>query len=259
MKKFRVLIADDEPLAREGICIQLQQDAEVEIVVECVNGRDAVQAIRNERPDLVFLDVEMPLLDGFGVVETIGAEEMPVVIFVTAYDEYAIRAFDAHALDYVLKPVNNERLRKALARAKRQIEQQREHPVGQQLLSLLQELKIEREARQSDYSDRIIVRARERIQFLDTESIDWIESLDNYAKLHADGNCYTIRSTMSKLESRLNPTRFLRIRRSTIVNIGSIRELQPLFNGEYVIILNDGTRLQSSRRYHKNLNPLLQM
>jgi two-component system LytT family response regulator len=259
MKKIRVLIADDEPLAREGIRTQLQQDSEVEIAVECVNGRDAVQAIRNEMPDLVFLDVEMPLLDGFGVVETIGAGQMPVVIFVTAYDEYAIRAFEAHALDYVLKPVNNERLRKSLARAKRQIEQQRDHPVSQQLLSLLQELKIEQEAKQSHYPDRITIKARERIMFLDTKSIDWIESLDNYAKLHADGNCYTIRSTMSKLESKLNPARFLRIRRSTIINIGCIKELQPLFNGEYVIILNDGTRLQSSRRYHKNLDPLLQM
>ena len=202
----------------------------------------------------------MPLLDGFGVVETVGAGQMPVVIFVTAYDEYAIRAFEAHALDYLLKPVNNERFQKALARAKRQIERKRDQPVSQQLVSLLQELKVEREARkQSQYLERITVKGRDQIVFLDTASIDWIESLDNYAKLHADGKSYTIRETMSKLESKLNPTRFLRIHRSNIVNINSIKELQPLFNGEYVIILNDGTRLQSSRRYHKNLNPLLQM
>lgn len=249
---------DDEPLAREGIRERLQRDPEVDIIGECANGRDAVLAIRKHSPDLVFLDVQMPLLDGFGVVEAIRGDEMPLVIFVTAYDEFAIRAFEAHALDYLLKPVNDERLHAAMLRAKKQIDRSGAAIYRKQLDGLFKELRSKREKNGPDrYSDRISFKSSDRILLVDVADIEWIESMDNYVQLNSRGKSHVIRETMNRIESRLDPDKFLRIRRSTIVNVTHIKELQPLFNGEYVILLTNGTRLQSSRRYRKQLDAIL--
>lgn len=259
LAKVRVLIVDDEPLAREGLRAELLPHADFEVVGECANGRDAVSSIRGLSPDLVFLDVQMPVLDGFGVVEAVGAERMPVVIFVTAYDEYALRAFEAHALDYLLKPVNGERLRAALRRAGEQVTLKNAGAFGRQLAELLEELKAGRggAGRRGTYPGRIPVGTRERIIFVEADEIDWVESQDNYVRLHRGGEAHLLRETLNSLEGRLDPSKFLRIRRSALVNVGRVEELRPLFNGEYLVVLKDGTRLRSSRRYRKNLDLLL--
>ena len=259
MRKLRVLIVDDEPIAREGIRIHLQAETGIEIVGECANGREAVEAIGQQSPDLVFLDVRMPLLDGFGVVEAVGAERMPVVIFVTAFDEYALRAFEAHAFDYLLKPVDGERLRKSIERARAQIQRIPADDYGQHLLAMLHDLKAQREGRSGrrKYTERIAVKTAQRVSFLDVERIDWIGADGNYVRLHAGREAHLLRETMDGMESKLDPEEFLRIRRSTLVRVRRIRELHPLFNGQYEIILLDGTRLTSSRRYRKNLDRLL--
>ena len=255
----RVLIVDDEPLAREGLRAELLAYADVEVVGECANGREAVSFIRSRSPDLVFLDVQMPALDGFGVVEAVGAGRMPVVIFVTAYDEYALRAFEAHALDYLLKPVDADRLGAAVARAREQVSLKNADALGRQLADLLRELKAGREAaeRRATYPGRIPVRAGERIIFVEADEVDWVESQDNYVRLHRGGEAHLLREALSSLEDRLDPSKFLRIRRSALVNVARVRELRPLLNGEYLVVLKDGTRLRSSRRYRKNLDPLL--
>lgn len=257
--KIQALIVDDEPLAREGIRAKLQEDPELELIGECANGRDAVLAIKSGAPDLVFLDVQMPLLDGFGVIESIGYAEMPAVIFVTAYDEFALRAFEAHALDYLLKPINDRRFHAALVRAKKQISRSSTAFVSRQLDGLLSELRTgrERNEHQQRYLERVSVKTKDRIVILDAADIEWIESMDNYVQLNVKGRSHLIRESMKRIESRLDPTTFLRIRRSTLVNIKHIKELQPLFNGEYVIVLLNGAHLQSSRRYRKNLDILL--
>jgi two-component system LytT family response regulator len=260
MMKVRVLLVDDEPLAREGLRTELLSHPDVEVVAECANGRAAVSSIREQSPDLIFLDVQMPVLDGFGVIEAVGVERMPVVVFVTAYDEYALRAFEAHALDYLLKPINSERLQAALRRAKEQVSLKNTTAFGQQLADLLQELKAGREGQQrrGRYLKRIPIKLKERVIFVETDDIDWVESQDNYVRLHRRGEAHLLREALSSLESKLDPSKFLRIRRSTLVNIRRVKELRPLFNGEYIIVLQDSTRLQSSRRYRKNLDLLLQ-
>ena len=257
--KIRVLIADDELLAREGLRADLLSDPDVEIVAECADGREAAASILEHSPDLVFLDVQMPVADGFGVVEAVGAERMPVVVFVTAYDEYALRAFEAHALDYLLKPVSAERLHSALGRAKEQISLKSDADFGRRLADLVEELKAGRAHadRPAPYAERVAVKTGGRIILLDAGEIDWIESQDNYVRLHRGREAHLLRETLSSLESRLDPSRFLRIRRSALVNVGRVRELRPLFNGEYGLVLGDGTELRSSRRYRKNLDPLL--
>lgn len=260
MGKMRVLIADDEPLAREGLRAELLAADDVEIVAECANGRAAVASILAWAPELVLLDVQMPLLDGFGVVAAVGAARMPVVIFVTAYDEYALRAFEAHALDYLLKPIQSERLHAALARAKDLVALKNNAGCGGQLAALLEELRTEREqGRREAYPARVAVKTRERIIFLDAEEIDWIEAQDNYVRLHRGREAHLLRATMSSLEGKLPAAQFLRIRRSALVNAARIKELRPLLNGEYVVVLQDGTELRSSRRYRCNLDLLLQL
>jgi two-component system, LytTR family, response regulator len=244
------LIVDDEPLAREGVRLNLEGEPDVEVVGECGDGPSAVQAIRTLNPDLVFLDVQMPGLDGFGVLEELAADRMPVVIFVTAYDEFALRAFDAHALDYLLKPFDAERFQKALARARRQLSNQ--EVIGTRLITMLEELHG-----RTRPVDRLAVRTGGRIIFLRTDEIDWIEAEGNYARLHVGGKAYLLRETMSNLEGKLDPRSFVRIHRSTIVRIDRIREMEPLFQGEYQVTLNEGTRLTSSRGYRDRLQELL--
>lgn len=252
--KIRALIVDDEPIARKGIRRELESDADVEIVGEGANGREAVALIRRRGPDLVFLDLQMPEMDGFGVVEEVGVERMPTVVFVTAFDEFALKAFEIHALDYILKPFNSERFQKALRRAKRQINQANDKDLKERLLSAIQDSRL---ARREGYLQRLVVKSGCRIFFLSVEEIDWAEAADNYVRLHVGKESHLVQCTMSKLESRLDPKLFLRVHRSTIVNVARIKELQPLFHGEYAIILTSGKELTSSRGYREKLQQLL--
>lgn len=258
MEKIRTLIVDDEPIARRGIRQQLRTEADVEIIGECANGREAVAAIKRQTPDLVFLDVQMPLLDGFGVVNAIGAENLPAVVFVTAYDEHAIRAFEVNALDYLLKPIDQDRFQKTLTRVRRQLNGAKTEQLQRKLATLLEHLEESKtEGTQTKYLERVVIKESGRVFFLTVGEIDWINAQGNYVQIHTKGAAHLLRETMNGMESKLDPNKFLRLRRSTIVRIERIKELHPLFNGEYVIILKNGTQLTSSRRYRHNLDGLL--
>jgi two-component system LytT family response regulator len=253
MEPVRVLIVDDEPLARDGVRLHLELEPDFEVVGEAGSGEEAVALIQELVPDVVFLDVQMSGIDGFGVVEAIGAERMPITVFVTAYDQFALKAFEAHALDYLLKPFDAERFRKGIERVRAQLRALHKEGVEAQLAALLDELRGKRE-----YLERIVVRSGGRILILRVEDIDWLEAASNYVRIHASGRQYLLRETMSNLEARLDPAQFVRIHRSTMVRLERIRELEPLFQGDYVLILEDGTRLTSSRGYRDRLQAMLQ-
>jgi two-component system LytT family response regulator len=245
---IRTIIVDDVELARERIRILLS-DTEIEIVAECENGREAIDAIRDLKPDLVFLDVQMPKIGGFEVIEIIGADKMPVVIFVTAYDEFALRAFEVNAIDYLLKPFDEERLEKAVARAKREIKkQQPSDGIEEKLRNLLKDVKTE-----PQYIRRIPVKTSRGTTLVLTEEIDWINSAGHYLELHVGRDTHLIREKLSQLEIRLDPKIFMRIHRSTIVNLDRIKSLHPLFNGDQLVILKDGQELNLSRTYYEKL------
>jgi len=252
-RKIRTLIVDDEPLARERMRSLLAAESDFEIVGEATDGLEAVDAIQTHTPDLVFLDVHMPKLDGFEVIETVGAEQMPAVIFVTAYDQHALRAFDVQALDYLLKPFDSDRFQAALKRVRTQIDSQETGDLGRRLLALVRDLKPER----GNKSDRLVVKSGGRLFFLRADEIDWIEAAGNYVRLHVGTEAHMLRETMNSIEARLNPELFVRIHRSHIVNIERIKELQPWFNGEYVVILRNSTRLTLSRGYREKLQERL--
>jgi two-component system LytT family response regulator len=250
--KMRVLIVEDEPLARERIRTLLEAERDIEVVGEAADGRSAVAAIRAEKPDLVFLDVNMPELNGFEVIDTVGAEAMPPIVFVTAYDQYAVQAFDAHAVDYVLKPFDEDRFRSAVDRARQTLRRQHAGSLDRRLTDLLEDLRRPR------YVERLAVKSGGKIVFVRTDEIDWIGAEGNYARLHTGGRSHLMRETMTSLEAKLDPDRFLRIHRSTIVNADAIAELEPLFQGDYVVILRNGTRLTSSRGYRSNLQEFME-
>jgi len=260
MENIRTLIVDDEPVARRGIRQQLRSEADVEIIGECANGREAVAAIKKQTPDLLFLDVQMPLLDGFGVVSAIGVDNLPAVVFVTAYDQHAIRAFEVNALDYLLKPIDHDRFQKTLMRVRRQMDGAKTEPLEKKLASLLRHLEESKsENERAKYSERIAIKESDRVLFLGVDKIDWISAQGNYIQIHTAGSTHLLRETMNGIESKLDPEKFVRIRRSTIVCIERIKELQPLFNGEYAVILRNTTQLTSSRRYRHNLEALLNL
>jgi two-component system LytT family response regulator len=248
MPPVRTLIVDDEPLAREGTRRILSADADLEFVGEAASGEDAVRVIRGSAVDLVLLDVQMPILDGFGVVEAIGADQMPVVLFLTAYHKHALRAFEARALDYVLKPFSEERLLAAVRRAKEEVFKRRLAVVSTQLSAT--EISARPAARASAderYATKLLIRNAGSIRFIHTRDIDWIESADYYSRIHAGTRSALIREPMQDLERRLDPTRFVRTHRSAIVNVDRIVEIQPEFRGRHIVILQDGTRLPLSR------------
>lgn len=251
--KIRTLIVDDMLLARKRVRRYLSADPEIEFVGECADGREAIAAIKALAPDLLFLDVQMPELDGFGVLEAVGPAACPAVIFVTAYDQFALRAFDVHALDYLLKPFDRERVRKAVERARSQLRQRESGALDERLHALLKDLKTE-----SPYLKRLAVKTTGRTIFLLAEELDWIESAGNYLKLHAGRESHLIRERMSQLEARLDPAKFVRIHRSTLVNIDRIKEMQPLFNGDQLVTLRDGKQLTMSRTYRDRLLLLLE-
>ncbi|MBZ5537413.1 MAG: LytTR family DNA-binding domain-containing protein [Acidobacteriia bacterium] len=246
---IRVLIVDDEVLARERIRDLLRGQSGYEVIGECSNGRDAVQKILELEPDLLFLDVQMPGLNGLDVVEAVGPGHMPVVIFVTAYDQYALKAFEVHALDYLLKPFDRPRFQKSLQRAQVQIQQQRTGNLDDRLRVLLEDLKGTRK-----FLDRLVVKDAGRIFFLKANEIDWVEAAGNYLRLHVGKESHLLRETMGRFEHQLDPNHFLRIHRSAIVNIERVKEFRPLFHGEYSVILRDGRQLTLSRAYRGRLN-----
>ena len=241
---IRTLIVDDEPLARARLRRFLAEHPEIEVIGECGNGKDAVEAIRKDAPDLVFLDIQMPEMTGFDAIGKLKRNEMPTVIFVTAYDQYALQAFEVHALDYLLKPFTRERLASAVERAKAQVKHRQRGELDERLESLLSDLRTERK-----YLDRLVVKTVGRVYFLKTDEIDWIEAAGNYLKLHIGRDAHMIRETMNSIEAKLDPDKFLRIHRSTIVNIDRIKELHPMFSGDYSVILKNGAELSLSRNY----------
>lgn len=261
MRTIRVLIVDDEPMAREGIRVLLKDDPEIEVVGECTGGREAVRAIRDAEPDLVFLDVQMPEVDGFAVVEEVGVHKMPAVIFVTAYDQYALKAFEVAALDYLLKPYDDERFATAVSRAKEELRQGEVADLTRRLISLLEkqpgEWATEPSAAAGKYLQRVMLKTSGRVTFLRVEDIDWIEAEGDYVRIHASGSRHLIRDTMKRLEDQLDPSRFVRTHRSTIVNLDRIKELHPFFHGDYLIVLKDGTELKLSRSRRRSLEDRL--
>jgi two-component system LytT family response regulator len=249
--QLTALIVDDEPLAREGLRALLAKDTEVYAIREAKDGREAVAAIRESRPDLVLLDVQMPEMDGFAVVRSVGAESMPGVVFVTAHDQYAIQAFEINALDYLLKPVIEERFVRAMARAKERIRANKVD-ANRQILGLLETLASPRK-----FVKRLALRSAGKTTFLDVEEVDWIQAAENYVELHVDRITHLLHVTMNTLEKSLDPEVFLRIHRSLIVNVSRIRHLQSGVHGEYLVTLRDGARLQSGRTYADRLKALV--
>jgi two-component system LytT family response regulator len=239
----RVVVADDEPLARRRLVRLLEAEPDAELLSACANGTEAVEAIRASAPDLVFLDVQMPALDGFGVLEALREQPPPVVVFVTAHDNYALQAFEASALDYLLKPFDAERFHRAYVRAKERL-RTTAGPDADRLTELLESL-----AKPKTTLDRIAIRSDGKVYFVRAVDIDWVETASNYVRLHTGKTAHLLRESLSNLEGRLDPAIFLRIHRTTIVNVERIRELQPWFSGEYIAILTDGTRLKVSRGY----------
>jgi two-component system, LytTR family, response regulator len=242
--KIRTLIVDDETLARRRIRRLLAAESDVEVVGECHDAREAVDFIQQRTPDLVFLDVQMPGLDGFGLLDALPAQNVPAVIFVTAFDQYALRAFEVRALDYLLKPFDHARFRKALDRARAQIRQNGGMALDPRLSHLIENL-----GARSKPSERVVIKSAGRIMFLRTDEIDWLEAADNYVRVHVGAESHLLRETLGALEARLDPARFMRIHRSTVVNIDRVKELQPWFHGDYIVILQDGSRLNLSRTY----------
>lgn len=221
---MRVVIVDDEPLARQVVRILLEKDRELTVAGEC-SGIDAAEVIARERPDILFLDIQMPEVDGFDVLERVGADAVPAVVFVTAYDEYALRAFEVHALDYLLKPFDDRRFFAALSRAKEQV----------------------RAKTPSSFTRRFLVRTRDKVLFIKADDLEWVEAADYYVSLHAGGKSYLLRQTMAEIERQLDPAKFVRVHRSAIVNLDRVKEMHPLFRGDCALVLADGTQLRLSR------------
>ncbi len=254
VSRISTIIVDDEPVARRGVRLLLERDPSIEIVGEAAGGVEAADLIVERRPALAFLDVQMPGCDGFETLARVGAEQAPVVVFVTAYDEHALRAFDVSAVDYLLKPYDDARFEAALKRAKDAVRHRQTQQVDARLYQLLDYLQT---GAPPVVSERILVKSSGEIFFLKAEEIDWIEAEGDYMKFHVGGKTHLMRETMARLEARLDPKRFIRIHRSTIVNVDRMRKLSPSFAGEYAVILQDGTKLKLSRGYHERIAALL--
>ena len=248
---LRVLVADDQPMARERLVSLLSAEPGVELAGTAASGPEAIDCIRNASPDLVFLDLQMPGMDGFKVIEAIGVDRMPATVFVTAYDEYAVRAFEVQALDYLLKPFGRQRFQSALERARRHLERERQGEMAGRLAELL------RTGRQESTGERLLVKSGGRVSFVDVESIDWVEAEGNYVRIYAGEHVHLMRETMSGLIEKIGPHRFFRIHRSRIVNIKRVKELLIAGGGDYQVVLLDGTKLGLSRLYRDALQEQL--
>lgn len=263
MDQIRTIIVDDEPLGRSRIASLLEDEDDIEIVAQCGDGAEALRVIKESGPQLLFLDVQIPELTGFELLDSIDRVEPPVVIFVTAHDEFALRAFDVHALDYLLKPFDDERFRHALDRARAHLRDKNAASLRRRLRDFLRETHDLREREPNTDPPprrltRIVVKEGDRILFLKVDDVDWIEAADYYAKIHVGTSTYLIRETLANLEMQLDPERFVRIHRSTIVNLDRVREMQPWFHGAFVVILVDGTELRLSRSRREHLQSRLQ-
>lgn len=251
---LRIVIVDDESLARDLLRMLIEKQPECEIVAECSHGADAISAIVAEKPDLVFLDVQMPDIDGFEVVRRVGPERMPPVLFVTAYDKFAVKAFEVNAVDYLLKPFDEDRFEAAFTRARNHLRQNMMSRLSRRLAGLLADYM---EAAPHEHVSRLPIKQSGRVFFLRVEEIDWIEAAGDYVSLHAKAKKYLVHATMDATERKLDPDQFIRIHRSTIVRIDRIKELSPRSNGEYFVHLVDGTELKLTRTYRKNLDRLM--
>ncbi len=272
---IRVLVVDDEPIARRRVRRLLRLEPDVDVVDEVGSGAEAIEAMKQQRPDLVLLDVQMPDIDGFGVVDAMGVDQMPPTIFITAFNEYALRAFDVHAIDYLLKPFDPERFRSAFQRARAHLEQVSSAEQGRKIRALLEQVLGEDRAAalaaqgltngnggtataiapatRTRFLDRLMVKHDGRVFFVKVSDVDWFEAAGNYVRVHTGKTDHLIRETMHHVESQLDPTMFVRIHRAVIVNIDRIRELQPWFAGDYIVILRDGRQLKLSRTYREHL------
>jgi two-component system LytT family response regulator len=263
MEQIRTIIVDDEPLGRSRIASLLDDEEDIEIVAQCGDGAEALRVIREESPDLLFLDIQIPEITGFELLDSIDRVEPPIVIFVTAHDEFALRAFDVHALDYLLKPFDDERFHQALNRARAHLRNQDATSLRRRLRDFLHETNDLHpgESKRADPPrrlTRIVVKEGDRILFIKVADVDWIEAADYYAKIHVGTSTYLIRETLNNLEEQLDPERFVRIHRSTIVNLDRVQEMQPWFHGAFVVLLVDGTELRLSRSRREHLQTLLQ-
>lgn len=249
---LRTIIADDEGLARKKLRLLLSSEGGVHVTAECQDGEETVAAVQTQKPDLLFLDIQMPSLDGFQVLDRLAPDRIPIVIFTTAFDHYAIRAFEAHALDYLLKPFNRERLHRAVERAKSEVLKSHEEGVKARIMDLLSSTKKE-----SNRLQRLVFKTAGRVVFLDLNEIDWIEAAANYVKIHTGKDSYLLREGIGHMSAKLDPERFVRIHRSLIVNVSRIRELQPCDNGEYIAVLKNGKELSCSRGCRFELQRLI--
>ena len=248
---IRVLVADDQPMARERLVSLLAAEPGVQVAATASTGPEAVESIRRAAPDLVFLDLQMPGMDGFKVIEAVGVDRMPPTVFVTAYDEYAVRAFEVQAIDYLLKPFGRQRFQSALARARKYLERDRQGELAQRLTELL------RTGRSEPANERLLVKSGGRVSFVDIDSIDWVEAEGNYVRIHAGSQVHLMRETMNGFSARIGERRFFRIHRSRIVNVARVKELLIAGGGDYQVLLWDGTRLGLSRLYRDALQAQL--
>jgi len=251
---MRVAIADDEPLAREKLRVMLRVEPGVEIVSECRNGTEILDALAAFKPDLLMLDVQMPDLDGFEVLNQISPETLPIIIFTTAFDHHAVRAFEAHALDYLLKPFDQERLHQALNRARTELVKANDHEAAHRILNFLSQ----NSNWKSPSGRRLVIKSGGRVIFLGLEEIDWVEAAANYVKINVGKQSYLLRKGIGEIADKLDPTLFVRIHRSAIVNIKRIKELHPVNSGEYIVVLKDGKELSCSRGYRSGLQDLIE-
>ncbi len=255
---IRTLIVDDEPLARDGLRMLLEPSPGFTVIGEAGAGAEAIELIRKEQPDLVLLDIQMPGMNGFDVLKALAGEPLPLIVFVTAYDSYAIRAFEVHAVDYVLKPVDPVRFQTTLDRIKSDLQLRRGSALTAKMAALLEALRREEvKIDTGGFLSRFVIKEGDRIYFVNADDVDWIEAADYYVQLHTGKKTHLIRETLNRLETQLDPAKFLRIHRSTIVNSTRIKELKRHFQSEFIVILHDGTNLKMSRSYRDNLSGFL--
>ncbi|HZR65498.1 MAG TPA: LytTR family DNA-binding domain-containing protein [Terriglobales bacterium] len=249
---MRIIIADDETLAREKLRLMLDAEPDVQVLAECQDGEEALRALTTFKPDLLMMDIQMPNLDGFEVLSKLPTADVPLVIFTTAYDRHAVRAFEAHALDYLLKPFDQERLHDAVDRARAELLKADDRAATRRILSYLSET-----AGKQKSDRRLVIKSGGRVIFLNCDEIDWLEAAANYVKINVGKQSYLLRKGIGEIADRLDPTQFVRIHRSTIVNIERIKELQPVNSGEYIVVLKDGKELSCSRGYRTGLQQLI--
>lgn len=248
MKTYSCIIVDDEPLARKRIQSLLEQDAEIKILKVCANGKEAIEAVNEQLPDMLFIDIQMPELNGFEVVQALESKSIPAIIFVTAYDEFALKAFEVHAIDYLLKPFENERFFATVNRAKSLIKSNEPLDINEKVAQLVEELTAKKQ-----FIKRIMVKNSDKVFFIEVDEIDYLESSGNYVKIHSGGKHQLVRDTLTNMMNNLDPEIFFRVHRTTVVNIQKVKELQPWFHGDYLVVMKDGTKLNMSRNYKEIL------